>query len=327
MAPQSKNAYPLVLSLALPPAAARTARYAIERLECYRSIDRIDAAAIAGPPAYLADASMDQVAESLAWNVPTVAIATPELGAPELQLLRNMGLAALWKIDQEQQGMVFPELALAWPQSQAILVEDDPSLRQMFRQILRFAGYDARSDFRNAAEIIQALESDLQQNSTRSELAVLNLDSERCLAAEFFDRLRALYQRYSQLRSRLRLVLMKDFSRPGLDLRMIQRLVQPYARRIFHPEEAALALLEGFFFYEAAGPQSRSQAQGNRQPASLDQLLFGSGIEPLREWPAAGNLSGAMQAEGRRVLFRWLPALLAGDASRSAALADSPGRR
>ncbi len=163
---------------------------------------------------------------------------------------------------------------------------------------------------------------------------LINLDSPRSNAAEFFDGLRRLFHEHPALKARMRLVVMKDFDRPGLDPRLIQRMVQPFARRIFHPEEAALALIEGFFYFSDEDRRSAAAKPVPLTPAAppraLDDLLFGPGAEPLAAAPPwNATIERAIERERKAMLFRWLTPLLHGERRRSAALLPpvSEGKR
>lgn len=230
------------------------------------------------------------------------------------------GAAAVWFLPQRSEPLLFPSLAPIPARGFVHVIEDDATLRSIFRQLLYFAGYDARMDFRSSAEALFALETAASEDAGASAAAgrvpfftLVNLDSARVDAHGYFQGLSALLQRKPELKARVRTLIVKDFDRPGLNLTAIESALRPHAKRIFHPSEAVLVLLEALFLYNASVARSMTGLSGvapERTPPpgrSLDELLYSVRIR-LRTEPDVAPASFAEQLarRARMQLFEWL---------------------
>ncbi len=251
------------------------------------------------------------------------------------------GAAAFWFLPERSAPHLFPSLAPIPARGIVHVIEDDPTLRSIFRQLLYFAGYDARMDFRTSAEALFALEAAAGEDATPSAgpsrvpfFTLVNLDSSRVDAHGYFQGLSALLQRKPELKPRVRTLIIKDFDRPGLNLTAIESALRPHAKRIFHPSEALLVLLEALFLYEPAAarsPHGLSGATPDRvmpNVRSLDELLYSVRIRLRTEADAPPrSFADTLARTSRMQLFEWLyeRATAAGGHGALLRTEDSPG--
>ncbi len=272
---------------------------------------------------------------------PLLLIARPPGGDPQyFERLFGLGVAAVWTPPPPGDTVYFPAVnAAATPERRptAFLIEDDPVFRSVFRQMLYFAGYDVRADQQSLEYFVESsatASGDAKNGTTADDMPALilaNLDTDRLDIPEFFYRLQRGLSRSPTRKPRI--LLMKDFDRPGLDVRTIAAALRPHARRIFHPREAVLVLIEALFL---CGPPEASAAtddpaKGFKSAATLfsrpfrplDELLHGPNVY-LREEapPAPGDTDRAYR---RGLPFFWLYDLLRAGAGRGAVLAERDG--
>lgn len=262
------------------------------------------------------------------------------------------GVAACWAVPApDAAGFAFPLFPPRRKRAPVYLIEDNPIYRSLLRQLLYFAGYDVRADQHSLAalEELVAIESEgphstgNADDATGSGLAdepgtrenpalapamiIASLDTERLDIPAFFHRLDVYIQRYVN-RHRPgrgpRILLTKDFQRPGLDVRTIEQSLRAHAARIFHPREALLVLLEALFLRDA-GTDGRASAPStgarSAQPETfrtLDELLYRPQIR-LRDAAPALDRDDSL---ARRSIqpFVWLYDLLSEDPGRGAIL-------
>lgn len=272
---------------------------------------------------WFARASWKEVRELAGLYRPLLLVAranSPAARAEYAERAFAAGAAALWFLPERSAPLLFPSLAPIPARGFVHVIEDDATLRSVFRQLLYFAGYDARMDFRSSAEALFALESAANEDAGAPAGArrvpfftLVNLDSARVDAHGYFQGLSALLQRKPELKPRVRTLIIKDFDRPGLNLTAIESALRPHAKRIFHPSEALLVLLEALFLYDSGAARSAFGSAGvasDRMAApgrSLDELLYSVRIR-LRTEPDAAPASFAEQLarRARLQLFEWL---------------------
>ncbi len=272
---------------------------------------------------WFARASWNDVRELAGLYRPLLLVARADSPATRAECAErafSVGAAALWFLPPRSAPLLFPSLAPIPARGFVHVIEDDPVLRSIFRQLLYFAGYDARMDFRSSAEALVALESAASDDGRAAAgpgrvpfFTLVNLDSARVDAHGYFQGLSALLQRKPELKARVRTLIIKDFDRPGLNLTAIESALRPHAKRIFHPSEALLVLLEALFLYD---PNPARPALGWVGPAperapppgrSLDELLYGARIR-LRTQPdvAPASFAAQLARQARLQLFEWL---------------------
>ncbi|MEQ9364558.1 MAG: response regulator [Leptospirales bacterium] len=260
--------------------------------------------------------------------------------------LFESGIAACWKVPAPGEAIFFPALPRSRRTGPVFLIEDDPVYRSLFRQLLYFAGYDVRAD-QQSLELLETPEAFAEPGARLPALILASLDTPRLDIPAFFHRLNRFLKRHPGRGPRV--MITKNFQRPGLDVRTIESSLRPHVARIFHPREATLALLEALFL-SPTDPGARAAKPGDAQqgrpltsadagpggealfgsafastpPASrsLDELLYRPHIK-LRETAPALQLRDETQAAFRRVQpFLWLYDRLAESDGRGAILND-----
>ena len=241
--------------------------------------------------------------------------------------LFNAGIAACWTAPAPGEPILFPAFPRPRRAGPVFLIEDDPIFRSIFRQLLYFAGYDVRAD-QHSLELLETPEAFVESpggsESPRSMPALIlaSLDTARMDIPAFFHRLSGFLKKHPGKGPRV--LLTKDFHRPGLDVRTIEHTLRPHAARIFHPREAVLALLEALFISDTpsesrasfAGKPSNAAEFSDRRPAAafastppmhrtLDELLYRPNIK-LRETAPGYPHIQSLQAYRRILPFLWL---------------------
>lgn len=325
------TAYPVLAGLHLNAADEHLLDYWCATETTYRKHIRIPPAGILAQGLHLIlDCGLDDLRELMDWNLPLQVVANLQSRphASRMQLYRDLfesGIAACWEIPAPDQTITLPFLSLPPRKGCFYMIQDDNNLARHYRQIGAFAGYDARADFRTAGELITAFEAALNENVRPQipEFMLVDLDSERSDPLELFSELGRLLQAQPQHKAHLQLLITKDFARPGLDVPTIEKIVRPYARRIFHPLEAIYVLLEALYLNTGAtgahSKQSRSEQPG---PAyrSLQELLYGHQQNLQTEVPRP-FLTGDQAQTSRAVQpFLWMYHYLAESRARGATL-------
>ncbi len=260
------------------------------------------------------------------------------------QKLFQLGAGGVWLLPDPEDILLFPRLALPSRQGEVFFISDDSRLRKLFRQIFLFSGYDIRTDFRTADEIASILDEISHSEETDENwphLIVVDLDSHRVDLLSFFHSLRKIAHGKSTLKPKTRLLVMKDFGKPGQDVTQIAPLIRPFTRRVFHPHEALHAAMEVFLFRHPEGrenkrDQSPRKLSSPRLPPgksptgyrTLEEFLFGHPAEipfapPRRILQEQDDI---LLSHRRSLPFLWLYDFLESEATkRGAILSPQPG--
>lgn len=258
--------------------------------------------------------------------------------------LFQAGIAACWTVPAPGEPIIFPALPRPRRAGPVFLIEDDPVYRSLFRQMLYFAGYDVRAD-QHSLEILETPDALADLASPMPALILASLDTARMDIPAFFHRLATFLKKHPGRGPRV--MLTKDFGRPGLDVRTIEHAVRPHAARIFHPREAILALIEALFLSPHdtdaavgfAGMSDRTRAaRGESNIGStaafasslptartLDELLYRPHIKLRETAPGLESQFENLQVYRRIQPFLWMYDCLAEHDGRGAILND-PGR-
>jgi CheY-like chemotaxis protein len=231
------------------------------------------------------------------------------------KLLFEQGIAACWPLPAPGDPIVFPDLSRPRSRGQAFLIEDDPVHRSILRQLLYFAGYDVRADQPG----LESLRPEFA-TGTMPALILANLDAAHMDIPTFFHRLNAFLKQHPGRGPRV--LLTKDFDRPGLDVRTIEHTVRPHAARIFHPREAMLVLLEALFLAVETSTGGEYPVDAIGQAGSfrtIDELLFRKNVRLRESAPPIIGLD-RLRGQERIAPFVWLYECLAQDAGRGAIL-------
>lgn len=233
---------------------------------------------------FIKDTQFSELENLLDWTYPVLlargnsALNTKTLDEFSLNAYQ-LGLSAIWNIPQLGDPVIFPNISFPKNFGEIVLTTDDPMLRQHYRQISAFAGFDTRCDFTTADDIIMFLNQFSHQSKSDSiksfpHLVIVDLDSNRIDPLLLFKSLAILNQNQPQIKRQLKLMITKDFSKPGLDIRSIDQILRPFARRIFHPLESLTVLLEALHLNKNQKAPEMTESR-NFVFRSMDELLYG----------------------------------------------------
>jgi len=217
---------------------------------------------------FFPSAGIPQIRELLGWFVPVLLLCAADAEIPESFF--EMGLAAICRMPADDSMVILPPAPLPQTDSVCFVVSDSALFRTRLRQVLRFSGRLGRMDFSSTDDIAQVLAAVVPW----PELIIVDLDSERVDSLSLFYRLEKILRERPEMRAKNQLMICKDFSRPGLDLVKLRPVLSPHARRIFHPSEALLALLETLIFFPSTPVSVGLPAR------SLRQMLYGDDNGP-----------------------------------------------
>jgi hypothetical protein len=252
------------------------------------------------------------------WRVPIVAFVGRDRRGPHSdEFFYRSGIAAVWNFPDMAMPFLFPPPTLPESVDHIFLISDDAALSRMLRQIFLFSGSTLRIDFRNNDELTQTLEAMRSDpNAKWPGLIIADLDSQRVDTLGFFHDLKRMFIQDHTLRSRTRLMILKDFGKPGLDVRTIASTLRFFAKRIFHPCEALFAAVEAGFYRDLR------IERGAIRYRDMDEILYG----PEQDLPVRDPLSFInaeitdWSALRRAIPFLWIQNYLTLDIKRSGAI-------
>lgn len=263
----------------------------------FKQVESFEPGHAAAGSIWIPEVPWNQLEELLDWGLPVLFCAGSRLKEEgSLRKLYELGAGALF-FPGEDTYYVFPELP-AFKESHALLVMDDP-FRRLYRQIFLFAGYRPRMDLGSASEVPLLLDELKEQKEI---VIVADLDCRRVDTLLLCHELQTYLRRNPSMASRIRILLLKDFRKPGLDPAGMRNSVQKIARRIFHPIEGALILVESLYLFgmkdEIASARFRN----------LDTFLYSHRIQSLRADPDRifRNASERLRSFSRGLPFLWM---------------------
>lgn len=258
------------------------------------------------------DLPLASVVELPAWGLPVLVWCGESVREAGMRArLFEAGVAAAWWPSTQLKGAApFPLLAPACdiPQrktEQAIIVLPGGGSARILKQLFLFAGISTRADFPNAADFAVALPS-LREEHAHSMHLVIDLDRPDFVAA-----LHALSKKPDPPPGGVHVWALRDFSLPGPDPALMQRLLSPFTTRVFEPLEAVVALIEALFL----SPAGLDRASALKHPLQnfdgfrdADQLLHGRSVQLLHSdpriiWQATASLLESMRPS---LPFHWL---------------------
>ncbi|MBI40576.1 MAG: hypothetical protein CMF59_13335 [Leptospiraceae bacterium] len=263
----------------------------------YRTVTSFEPAHAASGSLWIPELGKNQVEEMLDWGLPVLLCAGHQHQNPEaMRKLYESGAGALF-FPGAPSSFLFPSLEASQTGS-ALLIMDDP-FRRLYRQAFLFSGYMPRTDLRNASDITLLMDGMREQSSI---VVVADLDCQRVDTLLLCHELDSYLKKNPSMASRLRILLLKDFHRPGLDPGSMRSTVQRIARRIFHPIEGALVLVESLLLYGM--PDDIASARFR----NLDTFLYANRIQSLRADPDRifRNASRRLNSFSRALPFLWL---------------------
>lgn len=220
---------------------------------------------------FFPQARLQEIKELMDWLVPVMLVCGSESPVPDEFL--DLGLAAIFKLPEVDQPIILPHLTLPPTQGSCFVISDSPLFRTRLRQVLRFAGKQARMDFNSVDDIAQILAA----VDEWPHLILVDVDSKRVDVASLFYRLELILRERPTMRARNQMLICKDFGLPGFDLVKFRSLLSPHAKRIFHPTEALLAIIESMLFYPTPEWPATYPA-----PRSIQEILYGESTGSLR---------------------------------------------
>ena len=263
----------------------------------FRTVDSFEPAYASSGTLWIPELPFSRLDELLDWGLPVLLCAGQLYREPdELRKLYEAGAGALFFPGLDNL-YLFPEISED-TNGAALLIMDDP-FRRLYRQILLFAGYSPRGDLSSAKDISLVLEGLREQKQI---VIVADLDCNRVDTLLLCHELDSYIRKNPSMSGRIRILLLKDFKKPGLDPAYMRSSVQKIARRIFHPMEGALALVESLYLYgipdEMAGARFRN----------LQTFLYANRIQSLRADPDRifRNASSRLKSFSRALPFLWL---------------------
>lgn len=334
---------PVVAGFELSAAELQLLTYWLGDRPGFRRVDKQEVLRGRGGLLFLAEAGEAQLQELLEWNLPLLIVVGRTARSDRevfYERMRAAGAAAIWELKGPDAILVPPPLDYETTGT-AFLLDDRQTRRRRYRQALFYCGYDLRVDFRDSADLLTTLGEQAGNGrpprdpagagtTTRDagapkstaagtttpggtataatapapeRLLIVDLDSTRLDARAFFPALRRFFSDQPDHRRTTQVLLTKDFRRTGADLELLAAHIRPLARRIFAPEEALFALLEGLLYapwVEAprpAGPQNQPVLR------PLRQLLTGDKVRLHEIFPAEFP---PLELLRRAQLFRWL---------------------
>lgn len=254
---------------------------------------------------FLASARASDIQQVLEWMRPLVVMIPEAMDADEILAA---GAAAVYPVSASVN--VMPALALASRGPVSFVISDNPLLRSMARQILRFAGRIPRMDFSSADDTVTVLGA----IDEWPELILLDLDSTRVDSLAFFHGLEKVLRNRPHDRARCQILVCKDFAKPGLDILRMRPVLSGHAKKIFHPEGALLALLESMIFFP--GPEVEAPPAAR----NLRELLYGEDLSEPGRSPAVILKAAGSDVMRKSVLFLRAAAFLAREKSAQVAM-------
>ncbi len=251
--------------------------------------DRVDPARLGTDFSFFEEGTERLLAEILEWCLPVLVVVGAEKTAPAAADIWQAGAAAVWQLPAPGKSILFPPALLPNAAKKAVIVSDDASMRSRLRQILRFAGIDARTDLRSAVDIAEVAAAG------NLDLVLVDLDDGMVDHHLLFHRMRLTARE-----RRLRVLAFKDFQKPGFDPRVFSAEIRPLTRRVFHPDEVCAVLAEAFFLHphRTLVPDPRMQ--------SLDDFLIGEEtVLPGRPSDVFPALSVLLEHLAPAVPFFW----------------------
>lgn len=286
--------------------------------------DTVHLSDIARSTVFYPDLSDADLSALMEWKAPLLLFAGSAVRShptPHFERWSELGCGAVWLFPPADAPFFWPILPLPERKGEAFLISDHAPFGRTVRQLMSFAGFSLRIDFRSDAELTTALEEKIRTPELWPDLVFVDLDSTKIDILSFFHTLKQIFLQNHALRIRTRIVLLKDFSKPGLDIRNITAHLRFFGRRIFHPTEALFMLLESYYFHPI---RLEGTLPGYR---SIDELLHGPDPElplPSPERFLDGE-SAAWHALRRASPFFWMQRhLLENLAQKGAVLHPEP---
>ncbi len=284
--------------------------------------------------------SLSVLERIVSWNFPVILITGKNSDSHRQELaqvvFRN-GVAAWWTIPPSSSPLFFPPLQVAGGKGRVHMLVESSPLRKIFRQMLLFAGYDVRGDFRSTREMAElyrelAESSDYPGSSFRPNLFFVDMDMAECEVDRIVEAMRYVFIKKPEYKKDTRILCIKDITIPSPGLTQRLTPLRPWVQRIFHPHEAILIILESLLLngmseknsvsyssdsssHEEAvrtrAAQSRIE-RGENSGRSLDDLLFGN--QPLIQRKEIDQIVSLAMQQTEKVAailpFLWIQDLL-----------------
>ena len=232
----------------------------------------------------------------LGWPVPVTVVAGDTFPLGNASDFMKAGGSSLWKLPAPGEPVIFPPNVLPEARFRALLFERDQGTGRLLRSVLRHAGFRVRFDFRSPSELAEAVADEAP------DLVLFNLDDSGSDTLPFFHKLERILR--GPLREKTRILVSKDISQAGMDMGTLASKVRMFTRRIFHPRETVLALLEGLLLHDPA----RKGERMFHEYLGLEQILFGRlpALPKNDPRPILGEHVVALERFRRILPFLWI---------------------
>ena len=303
--PRHSPRYPVIAGYELDEDEQHLVSYWLGGREpAVRRVDQAEILRGKGGLLYHPRATRADLREILEWNLPLLIVAgrdTALEGAEFLGEMRELGAAAIWELP-ERDAPVLPPPVSYEQRFRAYLLADRQPHRRRYRQLLFYCGMDVRVDFQSGADLLTVLERESETPGEEPTLLIIDLDSTRLDGRAFFPALRRLLEERTHLRRACGILLTKDFSRTGTDIQLIAGHIRALTKRIFAPDEAFFALLEGLLYAPLMGEREPNRTLPRLR--SLRDLLVGDNAVLHDAYPVTDRRAST-DFERHAQLFRW----------------------
>lgn len=272
---------------------------------------------------YYPDLTIREIRELVQWRRPILVFlgcAAKKNSKENYEILFESGIGSIWKIPEDDEPFLLPSLEIPRKKGQIYLISDDKPEVNVLRQIFQFGGYQTRIDFRSSEELVLELHETASKGTDWPALIAVDLDTKKIDVTSFFYKLKSLLKDHPESTKKKAVLIMKDFARPGLELKVMSSVLKPFAKKIFHPHEAILSVIEGMIAFSPDAKDS-NLVHLNR-PRSLAEILYGRGEKPSWNSRTENQLKALFPGEyaHREILFTWIYEYLTSDTVRSGAL-------
>ena len=286
--------FPIVAGFQLSPRELQLLEVWLSGYDSYQSRKEIRPGDLVEGLNFYPAPNQEALKDLLGWCRPLILVAGQKAQESDLKNLFEQGISAIWKFPEPGAPFLFPAVQFPDFENSVILVSDHEPLRHKIRSVLAFAQLDLRTDFRRGEEIIQFLKDSTQADTPLKspKLLIIDLDGLETNVPGLLNFLQKSFSMNPEYKNRLPVMLIKDFSLSGVDVAALAPRLKFFTRRIFHPLEGLLALVESNLLYK----NSPDKAQTNiplagdlyysRPPfRSIHQFLYGKEAEVFPSTP------------------------------------------
>lgn len=232
--------------------------------DSWQLIEELTPSVIIDRQVYYHTDRLDRIVEFFTWMQDHLLVLGKEVDAPTRRSLINSGATKVWQIPKYNEVLIFPEMQALPNQGRAYIYTDNRFHARALRGIFQSAGYHARSDFRRVDEFCEILSAE------QASLLYIDLDCVNDDVGLLLGKMKSILNGKPPL-----IVFVRDLYTAGPNIAFLGNQLRPFARRIFHPNEAILACLESLLLYS---PDARNSLYHR----SLEETLYRDFRNPRR---------------------------------------------